>query len=103
MIVRMWRGETALAKADRYFELMNGVALRDYRATPGNLGAYALRRDRGDRVEFVMLTFWVSIEAVRGFAGPDETAARYYDFDDDFLLRKRPSVEHYSTTAGSVR
>ena len=32
---------------------------------------YILRRDEGGRTEFVTLTFWDSIEAVRGFAGPN--------------------------------
>ena len=98
MIVRMWRGETPLSKADEYLRLMHEVAIPDYAATPGNLGAYALRRDGEATAEFLMLTFWESLDVIRGFAGEDIEAARYYDFDDDFLIEKRRTVEHFATS-----
>ncbi len=31
-----------------------------YRSTPGNKGAYALRRIEGDTAHFLMVTFWES-------------------------------------------
>jgi hypothetical protein len=33
-----------------------------------------------------MITFWKSEEAIRAFAGHDISAAKYYDFDKDFLI-----------------
>ena len=95
MIVRIWTGETPLEKADEYLRLMKEVGLPDYRSTPWNLGAFVLRRDRGDRAEFKMVTFWPSLEAIKGFAGEPVERAKYYDFDPDFLLRMDPEVEHY--------
>ncbi len=95
MIARIWRGVVPADRADEYLELMRTVALPDYRSTPGNRGAYALRRIRGDRAEFLMVTFWESAESVKAFAGDDPTAAKYYDFDADFLLEMVPSVDHF--------
>ena len=60
--------------------------LRLYRSTPGNKGAYALRRFEGDTAHFWMVTFWESEVAIRAFAGEDISLATYYDFDKDFLL-----------------
>ncbi len=100
MIARIWRGEVPLDRADEYLELMRTVAIVDYRATPGNRGAYALRRDLDDRAEFLMVTFWDSLEAVEAFAGDDVAAARYYDFDDGFLLEMVPYVDHYDAYDG---
>ncbi len=58
MITRIWHGRTTAAKADEYLDLMRTVAIPEYRATPGNKGAYALRRIEDDVAHFLMLTFW---------------------------------------------
>jgi len=94
-IARIWRGEVPLDKSDEYLEQMRTVAIPDYRSTEGNEAAFALRRDREDRTEFLMLTFWASEEAIRDFAGDDMDAAKYYDFDADVLLEMVPGVEHF--------
>ena len=44
MVTRIWHGVTPAAKSDEYLNLMRTVAIPDYRSTPGNKGAYALRR-----------------------------------------------------------
>jgi heme-degrading monooxygenase HmoA len=94
---RLWHGRTTAAKSDEYLHLMRTVAIPDYRATPGNQGAYALRRIEGDVAHFLMLTFWESEDAIRAFAGDDITVAKYYDFDKDFLLEMEPTSTHYET------
>jgi heme-degrading monooxygenase HmoA len=75
MITRIWHGRTTAAKSDEYLNLMRTVAIPDYRSTPGNKGAYALRRIEGDTAHFLMLTFWESEDAVRAFAGEDISVA----------------------------
>ena len=97
MITRIWHGRTAAAKADEYLHLMRTVAIPDYRATPGNKGAYALRRIEGDIAHFLMLTFWESEDAIRAFAGNNISVAKYYDFDNNFLLEMEPVSSHYET------
>ena len=44
MVTRIWHGATPAAKSDEYLSLMRTVAIPDYHSTPGNKGAYALRR-----------------------------------------------------------
>jgi heme-degrading monooxygenase HmoA len=95
MITRIWHGATPAAKADVYLNLMRTVAIPDYRSTPGNQGAYALRRIEGDRAHFLMVTFWDSEEAIRAFAGSDINRAKYYDFDKEFLIEMEPFSTHY--------
>lgn len=95
MITRIWHGATAATKSDDYLNLMRTVALPDYRSSPGNQGAYALRRIEGDTAHFLMVTFWESEAAIRAFAGNDISVAKYYDFDKDFLLELEPRSTHY--------
>ncbi len=42
-----------------------------------------------------MVTFWESEEAIRAFAGNDISVAKYYNFDNDFLLEMEPFSTHY--------
>ena len=95
MITRIWHGATPTAKANEYLSLMRTIAIPDYRSTPGNQGAYALRRIEGETAHFLMVTFWKSEEAIRAFAGNDISVAKYYDFDKNFLLEMEPSATHY--------
>jgi heme-degrading monooxygenase HmoA len=66
-----------------------------YRGTPGNQGAWILRRDDGERTEFVTLSFWESLEAIRGFAGDELERAVFYDEDDRFLVEREETVTHW--------
>lgn len=95
MIARIWRGRVPAAKADAYLDYLLATGLKDYASTPGNRGVRALRRVEGDVAEYLTLTFWDSMDAVRAFAGDDVERAVYYPEDDAFLLEKNPTVEHY--------
>jgi heme-degrading monooxygenase HmoA len=95
MIARIWHGMTPAAKADKYTEFLNARAIPDYRGTPGNLSVHLLRRDEGDRTHFLTLTFWESMETIKGFAGNPVDRAKYYPEDKDFLLEFEPKVRHW--------
>ena len=95
MIARTWRGWTAAADADDYVEYLNATGLKEYRDTPGNRGAWLLRRIEGDRAEFVTLTFWDDMEAVKRFAGEEPERAVYYPEDERFLVEREDTVTHF--------
>jgi heme-degrading monooxygenase HmoA len=95
MIARTWHGRTRASDADVYLDYLHETGLPDYRETPGNLGAWVLRRVEGDICHFITLTFWESREAIKAFAGEDIEAARYYPEDKKFLLEFEPNVTHY--------
>jgi heme-degrading monooxygenase HmoA len=95
MIARIWNGRVPLEKSEEYLEKMRSVALPYYERTPGNRGAYCLYRVDGNLAHFEMLTFWDDVEAIKRFAGETYQAARYYGFDDDFLVEKEPFVLHF--------
>lgn len=44
---------------------------------------------------------WDSMEAMRGFAGDDVAAAKYYPEDRSFLLEFEPTVTHYEIVGHS--
>ena len=99
MIARLWRGATPEARGDEYQRYLEETGLREYRATPGNGGVFVLRRMAGGRAEFLLISLWDSMEAIRQFAGRDVEKAVYYPRDKEFLLELEPKVQHYEVLA----
>jgi len=95
MIARTWRGWTRAEDADEYVRYLLRTGIEEYRGTPGNRGAYILRRRDGDRTEFVTLSFWDSMEAVRAFAGDEVERAVFYAEDDRFLVDRETTASHF--------
>ncbi len=95
MIARIWSGRTPESKADRYLSYLKKTGVKDYQSTKGNRGVYVLRRTIDANAEFTLISLWDSMEAIRGFAGPDVDKAVYYPEDKDFLLELEPKVSHY--------
>jgi heme-degrading monooxygenase HmoA len=102
MIARVWRGRTAADNAEAYAAFLERTGLSDYRATPGNRGVLALRRIEGQAAEFVLVSFWDSFEAIKGFAGEDIEKAVYYPEDEEFLLEKERNVSHYQVVSAEL-
>ena len=71
MIARHWRGWTRTHNADAYENLLKTKVLADLKAIAGYRDGYVLRHDDREEVEFVVVNFFDSIEAVQRFAGPD--------------------------------
>jgi hypothetical protein len=100
MIARLWKGHVPVAKAEAYLKLMQEVALPDYGAIAGNLGAWVLHRAQGDLVEIQTLSFWDGWDSIARFAGEPLDEAKYYGFDPDFLIELAPKVLHYEVLGG---
>lgn len=103
MIARIWRGWTRTSDADEYVRYILETGMREYRATPGNLDAFILRRPQRDRTEFVTLSFWDSLDSVRKFAGDPVEKAVFYPEDDRFLVERETTVSHFEVIRASSR
>ena len=99
MIVRMWRGAVAQADADAYAEYIERTGMAEYGRTEGNQGAYMLRRDVDGLTEFVTVSMWTSMDAVRGFAGAEPERAVFYPEDDGFLVERDETVKHFEVAS----
>jgi len=66
MIARIWRGWTPLATADDYQRHYETEVSGHLRAVSGFRGARLLRRDDGTEVMFTSITFFTSLDAIRG-------------------------------------
>ena len=94
MIARIWQGVVRMEDADEYAAYIRDTGFTEYAETSGNRGAWMLRRDAGDRTEFITLSLWDSLDAIRAFAGDDIEAAVLYPEDARYLLGES-TVTHY--------
>ena len=102
MIARMWRGWVATDRAADYVDYITKTGLAEYQRTPGNLGAQMWIRDLGDgRTEVLTLSWWDSLDSIRGFAGDDIDVAVYYPEDEDYLIDRELTVSHYEVSSRS--
>jgi heme-degrading monooxygenase HmoA len=97
MIGRLWRGWTTVDQADAYEELLRTKILPGIHRVDGYRGAYLLRRDGEEEVEFVTLTFFDSFDAIRAFAGEDYERAVVPPEARALLARFDPTSVHYET------
>jgi heme-degrading monooxygenase HmoA len=95
VVARIWRGWTSPDNAADYARYVQETGLAAYRATPGNRGAHILTRDVDGRTEFLVFSFWDSLEAVRSFAGNDIEQAVFYPEDERYLVDRELTVSHY--------
>ena len=95
MIARTWRGAVKRSDGDAYAAYMDETGIAGYVSTPGNRGAWMLRRDTGELTEFVMFTLWDSLDAVKAFAGENYETAVFYPEDDRYLVERDPTSTHY--------
>jgi len=95
MIARVWHGWTKPANADTYEKLLHDDMFPSIRRIEGSQGAYLLRRDVNGEVEFVTITLFTSLDAVRRFAGADYQTAVLHPKAHALLSRYDAKSEHY--------
>jgi heme-degrading monooxygenase HmoA len=97
MIARIWSGTVHTTDADHYADYIRETGFDEYGRTPGNRGAWLLRRDsHGDgTTEFITLSLWDTVAAIRTFAGEDIEAAVLYPEDERYLVDGGTHIRHY--------
>src|ERR1700741_460144 len=97
MISRLWHGWTTREKADAYEKLLRDEVLPGIHRIRGFKGAHLLRREVKDEVEFVTITLFDSLAAVKPFAGPDYEVAVVPPEARRLLSRFDARSAHYET------
>jgi len=99
------QGWTKADHADEYEAMLRAEVHPDIHREKGYQGAYLLKRRFGDEVEFITITQFDDMEAVRRFAGEDFTRAVIHPPARKILVRFDERSVHYETvlTAAQVR
>lgn len=102
MIARTWRGETIPANADQYLRFCQEKVFPSLKAIAGHRGAYVLQRNAGGIVEFMVVTLWESMQAIREFAGQNPEAAVVEPEARAILTDFDAHVRHFEVVHDSV-
>ena len=101
MIARIWHGWATPEQADAYEALLRDEVLPGIHRIEGYAGAYVLRAEAGGGtgVEFVTVTLWETIDAIRAFAGDDHERAVVPPEARALLARFDERSRHYEVRA----
>jgi heme-degrading monooxygenase HmoA len=98
VIARVWRGWTEAADADAYERFLRTELFPEVARLDGFGGAHILRRPEPDgEVEFVTVTLFDSLDAVRAFAGEDYETPVIEPEAQRLLSRYEDRAAHYDT------
>lgn len=103
MISRVWRGETTIANAENYRAFVTTKILPSLEKIPGHRGGYLLGRDHDGNVEFLVVTIWDSMQAVRQFAGENPDRAVVEPEARGILANFDDFVRHFEIIHDSVK
>ena len=95
MIARFWSAHTTPAQASAYADHLRTHVLPAVRKVEGYAGAMLLQRGASDAVEIVVITWWRSLDAIRGFAGADLEGAVVAEEAASLLTQFDRRVRHY--------
>jgi heme-degrading monooxygenase HmoA len=99
MVVRTWRGYAAPGAAQAYPKHLLQSVRPKLEQLAGFRGLYLLQRQGSEDVEFLVLTLWDSMDAVRAFAGSRPEIAVVEPEARDALVRFDGTVNHYEVLA----
>jgi heme-degrading monooxygenase HmoA len=91
----MWRGFAIRERADDYVKHLQQSVVPELHQIDGFKGIYLLRRNSSDGVEFVVLTLWESMDAIRKFAGENPEVAVVAPAAQMLFREYDAEVKHY--------
>jgi hypothetical protein len=94
MIVRQWHGWTSKDNAGAYEELFRSRG-PNIRRVDGRVGAYLLRRETDNEVEFIVQHLFESMDALRTVYGEDYELGRLIPGAEKLLSRYDEKCTHY--------
>ena len=95
MIARHWKGVAKAASADAYVDHLRHDTFPALRKLGGFIDASIFRRAVPEGVEFVVVTHWDTLEAIRAFAGDDIEAAVVPPNVQAMMVDYDRTVRHY--------
>jgi heme-degrading monooxygenase HmoA len=95
VISRHWRGLALAPRAEDYVAHLRRETLPRLRRIAGFIDVSILRRSAEPGVEFLVVTRWTSMMAVRAFAGEDLAAAVVPPEVRAMMIEYDKAVHHY--------
>jgi heme-degrading monooxygenase HmoA len=95
MITRNWTGVVKPERTADYIAHLQNDTLKRLKTIKGFKHASILQRVVTDGIEFLVVTYWENMDAIREFAGDAADIAVVPQVAQDMLVRYDPVVRHY--------
>ena len=95
MISRHWTGIAKKERADDYIAHLKNETFKRLDSINGFIDASILKRELSEGVEFLIMTKWSSLEAIKQFAGENHETAVVPKIAQDMMIRFDTTVKHY--------
>ena len=99
MIARSWRGLVKTEEADKYIRHLQNDTFPQLSRISGFVSASVWRRPTARGVEFIVVTTWQSIDAIRRFAGEQADLAVVPPTARAMMVKYDTTVAHYEIAA----
>jgi heme-degrading monooxygenase HmoA len=96
VISRHWIGIVKSDKVHEYLVHLEKNVLPNLNQTPGLQNSYYLKRNVKEGVEFLIVTEWESVDAIKSFAGPDYDKAVIDSYAKSLMVAYDKKVRHYT-------
>jgi len=94
-IGRMWHGRVPESKAAEYYEYLNRDGIEKIEKIPHNLGADVMTSTHDGITEFVVISYWHSLDDIKAYAGADIEKVHDLPRDKEFLIEPETKVRHF--------
>jgi heme-degrading monooxygenase HmoA len=95
-VARMWHGRVPDVRATEYEQYLRRDGITKLEAIPGNLGVDLFTRSRDGVTEFMVISYWRSLDDVKAYAGSDIEKTHNLPRDPEFLIEMEPKVRHFT-------
>jgi len=94
-IGRMWHGRVPESKTAHYYDYLNRDGIDKIEKIPGNLGADVMTSTHDGITEFVVISYWHSLDDIKAHAGADIEKVDNLPRDKEFLIEPETQVRHF--------
>ena len=95
MIERHWKGIARKERANEYIDHLRNDTFEEIKKIKGFVSASILKRDLSEGVEFLVITKWETLEAIKQFAGEKIETAVVPKLVQGIMVKYDKNVRHY--------
>jgi heme-degrading monooxygenase HmoA len=95
-VARMWHGRVPDARAEEYYAYLKSAGVAKLEQIPGNRGVDVLTRSRNGVTDFIVISYWRSLDDIKAYAGADIEKTHNLPRDPEFLIDMEPNVRHFT-------
>jgi heme-degrading monooxygenase HmoA len=103
MIERHWKGVAKREKAKEYVEHLQNDTFKQLTNINGFISAKILERDLDKGIEFLIITVWESVDAIKQFSGSNIEMAVVPEQVHEMMLTYGNTVQHYKINFETAR